>query len=277
MNTKVIGTQIVKHLPQIFSGLAMIGVGATAICSGKDTLKANQILLEKDVERINHELETLDPSTYDPDDIMKRTKLSFRETVKLTWKCYIPTAIAMISTFTFLALSDRMSAAQVASMGAACGYLIKQKTELEKKIKEEVGEEKFQEISDQVNQNIYLDKFEEDWAEPTGKGELLCYESFTGRWFYSSESEVNDGLRRFKKYYSETDYVSYNDLYSELNIAPSYLGNELGWFCDYQDGYSPSEIDFETYHTDKLVPGKDVLVIELADTIYYPYYDWMEM
>lgn len=255
MNGSVMKEELVKHLPQILSGVAAIGVGAVAYLSGRNSIKAHEILKSKGKE-----------------------KAPTKEKVKLTWKCYIPTLIALTATITCMIVSQKMSTAQVASMSAACGYFIKQKTELEKKIREEVGEEKYREIKEEVNNRAALDnKFEEEWAEPTGHGDQLCYESFTGRWFYSSEEEVRAGIEAFEKYYSEGDYISYNDLYSELHIAPSYLGNELGWFCSYEEGYSPSEIDFTIWYNDDLVPGKHVLVIGLADPIYYPYYDWMEM
>lgn len=248
--------KLLQHLPQILSGVAVIGVGATAYLSGKNSIKAHEILKEKQSQNDG---------------------LAIKEKVKLTWKCYIPTLIALTATITCMIVSQKMSAAQVASMSAACGYLINQKTELEKKIKEEVGEETFQKIKKEVDEKITRDRYEDEWVEPTGNGDLLCYESYTGRWFFSSEKNVFDGLKDFIDYYKDNDYIAYNDLYGFLNLTPSYLGSELGWCSDEENGWSPNEIEFSTYYSDKIVPGKNVLMIDLKDERYFPYLDWMEM
>ena len=80
------------------------------------------------------------------------------------------------------------------------------------------------------------------FAEPTGKGELLCVDGFFGRMFRSEEGCVRDELDEYVRSYNEMcqmlnedpahqyyEVLNYNDLYSLLGILPSVAGDQWGY------------------------------------------------
>lgn len=84
------------------------------------------------------------------------------------------------------------------------------------------------------------------YAEPTGMGDLLCYETWFGRIFRSDEDFVRDVVAEFCEEYKEMcmkmdedpahqyfEVTSYDDLFNMLHLMPGY-GPE-GW------GYSNTE------------------------------------
>lgn len=281
MNAKIVKAEVVKHLPQIFSGLAMIGLGMTAVLSGKNAIKAHYILNETRATKA----EKLDEA---------EVELTAGETVKATWKCYIPTAVAMGLTATCMILSDRMSAAQVASMTTACGYLAAKSSAFEKEAAKELGEEKVEEMKQKA---IISSAPEPFYAENYGKGDQLCYEAYSGRLFWSTVEDVDCALKDFsaywkaeveeareskgKRYGCTSAYFSMNDFYDYLGIRESYFGNEFGWCVETDENAcgpgAPEEIDFYTYHSDKFKDiNDDVYVIEFAGPSYSPYECWLE-
>ena len=69
--------------------------------------------------------------------------------------------------------------------------------------------------------------------EYTGKGNILCYDGYGGRWFRSSVEAVQEAVDHFIEEYEKGYVLSYNDLYLLLGMAESDFGEQYG--------YSPSE------------------------------------
>ena len=117
-------------------------------------------------------------------------------------------------------------------------------------------------------------------VEITGDGNLLCYEGFSGRWFRSSESQVQQAADEFSKLYAEGNYICWNDLYALLHIAVTHFGNRYGYAgnddyrncetLDFDITRIPADENFEGM-------GEEVLVIEPATEYCYPYDFYMEV
>lgn len=65
--------------------------------------------------------------------------------------------------------------------------------------------------------------------ELTGKGNLLCYEECSGRWFRSDKWEVEQGLAELQGLYENLECVNLNDLFSCLHIYDTNRGRIYGW------------------------------------------------
>lgn len=265
MNAKIVKTQIVKHLPQILSIISCVGVPAVAYFSGKNTLKAHYILEKKREEKAK----ALDECVAD---------LTFGEKVKAVWKYYIPTAAAMGLTIGSMIASQRISAAQLASMTAACSYMALSRKEALQPPEANEGKECENKVQTAAAETMY-----KNWAEPTGFGNELCLDMYSGRFFLSSKDDVMDGLRNFKEMCTEKDsngntdtYLAYNDLYGCLGLEPSYFGDEYGWHITNDDdscGTDPDAIDFFCDYNE--IKGQTVLTIGLASDAF-PYDGWLE-
>lgn len=86
-----------------------------------------------------------------------------------------------------------------------------------------------------------------DWRPPcieyTGKGNLLIYDGYGGRWFRSSQEAVEEEVAEFCKAYNEDDMqVCYCDLYSLWGIGCTDFGYQYGWSIE--EKYK-NEIEFE--------------------------------
>ena len=280
MNAKILKADIVKHLPQILSIISCAGVGAVAYFSGRNTLKAKEVLDAKKAE-------------------LGAEKLPAKETVKTVWKYYIPTGIAMGLTMGAMIASERISAGQLASMTAACGYIAAKSAAIEKKAAAELGEEKMETIRKEAIISSADDVF---YAENYGTGDQLCYDAFSGRFFYSTVEDVEAALNDFNadwvnqvedarngsshNYGCTSAYFCMNDLYDYLGLHRSYFGEEFGWCIEGDDddtcgpGGPASGIEFNTYHSSNFENRNfenlpDVYVIEM-DSCDFPYQCWME-
>lgn len=65
--------------------------------------------------------------------------------------------------------------------------------------------------------------------ELTRHGNLLCYESCSGRWFRSDRWHVEDAIAQLQGLYENCICVNLNDLYSLLNINTTNRGRIYGW------------------------------------------------
>lgn len=174
-------------------------------------------------------------------------KSTTKETKKEKAKCYIPTVISGIVTIASIWGSRTISARQLASMTAAAGYFISKK----KKVDELEEDEKTRPVS----------------VEETGFGDILCLESFSGRWFRSSVESVEQACHDldtiYKHDFEEKGYAArtLNELYSLLGIQTTYFGDKVIW-CNEQNG---EDIIFANQFVDWGGDVGEVYVIELID------------
>lgn len=129
-------------------------------------------------------------------------------------------------------------------------------------------------------------------VEETGKGDLLCYEAYGGRFFRSSEKAVRKAVDTFVKNYERAcrmqdedpahmyvEVFNFNDLYSLLGIVPSHFGEHWGYTNaeDYR-----VNLRFDITLVDQLTESyferirEPVLVIELNYDCY-PMESYMEV
>lgn len=95
-------------------------------------------------------------------------------------------------------------------------------------------------------------------VEETGRGDMLCYESFSGRWFRSSEENVKQAIEKFKKLFEDGAVPNFCDFYELLGIECTDFGYMWG-YPDNKDYYDPADgldieyIIWDQYptHTDK--------------------------
>lgn len=284
MNAKIAKTEIVKHLPQILSVISCAGVGAVAYLSGRNTLKAKQILDEKRAQLGTEIVEIEGNSVEIP------VKLGAKETLKTVWKYYIPTAVAMGLTGGAMIASRKISAAQLASMTAAAGYFAMNAAEQKK-----ILAGKFEEINAKLPEDEKISELDAEKKaaakaalktnnvpENTGDGEDLCIDAYSGRRFYSNRDAVIEGLEKFQSYCADHEWVCYNDLFGFLNLTGTYFGDQFGWHFlitpeEREDGWGtePEAIEFDYDYID--VDGVKAFVFRLNNDYGYPESNWMDM
>ena len=79
----------------------------------------------------------------------------------------------------------------------------------------------------------------------TGSGEVLCYETITGRYFNSSVETIRQAQNTLNAEMLNEMYVSLNDLFREIGLPVTGYGEEVGWTVDKQ-----LDIQFSTVLSD---------------------------
>lgn len=160
----------------------------------------------------------------------KGSPLTKKEIIKVCWKCYIKTAIGLTASTTCVLCARSVSANKNAAMAAAYKLSETAFTEYKDKVIEEIGEKKEREIVTDISK----DKVD---ANPptkqniivTGKGNYLCCEPISKRYFYSDIEEVKTAFNNLNYKMINDWSITLNDLYDELGLEHTNLGDDLGW------------------------------------------------
>ena len=185
-------------------------------------------------------------------------KLTALDTVKATWKCYIPAAVTCAASTACLIGATSINISRNTALVAAYKLSENALAEYKEQVIETVGEKKEKVIREKVNQER-LDKNPVSANEIvlTGLGSTLCYDYQSGRYFQSDihilKRAVNELNRQLVS--SPFSYVSLNEFYEEIGLEPNRLGSEMGW--NINDGTIELELDARL--TDE---GKPCLVLD---------------
>ena len=224
---------VYKHSPAILIGIAVMSGGTAIVLAVKDTPKALKRIEDKKQE-------------YQVD------KLSPWETIKVTWPCYIPTALA----FTFAAgcAIGSQSIHVKRNAALATAYKVSETALLEyrDKVIETIGEKKEQTVRDKVAQEqINKNPVKQSEVIVTGKGTSLCLEPFTHRYFECDIETIRRAENKLNKKMLQSicGSTSLNDFYVEIGLEPvdEAIGYTLGWNAenqidlDIRPGMTPDE------------------------------------
>lgn len=204
-----------KHSPEILTGLGIAGMITTTILAVKATPKALDLIEEKKEEL----------------DLHPREKLPVVETVKATWKCYIPAVITGVSSVACLIGASSVNARRNAALATAYNLSATALSEYKEKVIETVGEKKEQAIRDKVaEERIKKDPVKQSAIIISGNGTTRCFDTITKQRFTSDIETirriVNDLNQRM---INGEDYISLNEFYYELGLDAVSIGDELGW------------------------------------------------
>lgn len=225
-----------KHSPEILTGLGIAGMITTTVLAVKATPKALELIQDK-----KDELELDDEE-----------KLPIAETVKTTWKCYIPAAMMGATSVACLIGASSVNVRRNAALTAAYNLSTTALTEYKEKVIETVGEKKERAIRDKVaEEQINKNPVKQSAIVVTGNGNTRCFDMITKRRFVSDIESmrriVNELNRRML---NGDDYVSLNEFYYEIGLDSCLIGDEIGW--NVRDNLI--ELDFSAQIDDDGVP-----------------------
>lgn len=233
--TKMCAKFLRKHGGTILAVAASVGVVATAIETGKASIKAEKLLESKN-------------------DIPEYTT---KEKVKDCWKYYIPAAALGAGTIACVMCSNALNKKQIASLTA--GYMALGKTyqEYRRQVAANVGPEKEKEILKNTTADV------EDFVKMKSAVEWLCYEPISKRYFHATETDLTDAFYNANRYFALNGELSMNDFCSYLpglDFTPEL--DHLGWCADYlANEWEYYWIDFN-YYKQTTDDGLEVYYIE---------------
>ena len=212
-----------KNSPAVLSGVAMVGVVATAIAAYKAAPVAQKIVEEK-----KKELDLTKPS----DKSAKRAVV--KEAVKEIVPVMAPPVLMGTVTIGCIFGSHSVSNRRIAALSAA--YSISQNSlkDLTAKMNEMLGVKKTQSIKDAVTKDHLRSTPppKEEQIIVTGDGTCLCKDMYSGRYFYSNADRIGKAIAWASSEARSSMYVCLNDFYDQLGLQSIPLGEDLGWNVD---------------------------------------------
>lgn len=247
-----------RNASTILTCLGGVGVVATAVLAVKATPKAMKLIDEAKEE--------------------KGEDLTRLETVKATWKLYIPAVVTGVATITCIFGANTLNKRQQAAMISAYTLLDSYYKEYTQKVKDLYGEETHQKIINAIaaekaenmavqapgyvnNNRLYTD-------EKCGE-ERLFYDEYGKRFFQATLEQVISAEYHLNRNYVLRGYTVLNELYDFLGLEPTKYGSELGWAIDDDGSFW---IDFN--HREMEIEGIECIIIEMP---FGPSLEWKEL
>lgn len=229
--TRNIRTGLQKHSPEILTGIGIAGMITTTVLAVRATPKA-LILIEEEKQRLNEELQAEAENNNQEEYVVLNT-LNPVEFICTTWTCYIPAAVTGVLSVACLIGASSVNVRRNAALATAYSLSESALKEYQEKVIESIGEKKEKQIRD----SIAKDKLERDPVVNkeviiTGRGETLCYETITSRYFKCDIEKLRKVENELNKRLISEMYISLNEFYYEIGLRPTEVGNDLGWNID---------------------------------------------
>lgn len=252
-----------KNSPAILAGFAIVGVGATGFSVYKATLKAVDVIDNK-----NESIEELgNDSEYLSDDEFKAQRKQIyicfaKDMIKLYW----PSALCAVATIASIIGIRSIDKKRQAALAAALSLTESRFQDYQDKVKETLGERKEQKVRDEIAKDkVYEQPPVENQVIRTGKGDVLCLDAMSGRYFTSNADYIRGRVNVLNQRLLSEMFISLNDLYYELELPTIKIGEDIGWNVN-NDGLI--SVDFTSALTED---EKPVLVL---DYLVEPRFDY---
>lgn len=228
---KTIKKGVTKHSPEILTGIGVAGMISTVVFAVKATPKAMD-LIEEERKRKLHEATVDEAREWSENGGIPLKPL---EVVKVAWKPYIPAAITGITSIACVIGANSVHARRNAALATAYQLSAKALTDYREKVVETIGEKKEISVRDKVAKKQVEEKPKNDsQIIMTGKGNTLCYDSHSDRYFRSDIDKIRNAVLSLNERMINGNemYISLNDFYDEIGLKHVDVGDRIGWRID---------------------------------------------
>ena len=221
---------VVKHSPEILTGIGIAGMIGTTILAVKATPKALECI-EAEKRRQNRKLldEAIDKGL---DDCEQIDHLKPVEVIKACWKCYIPAAVTCVTSATCLIGASSVHLRRNAALATAYKLSETAIAEYRDKVVETIGDKKEQHIREKVaEEQVKKSPVVENDVIVTGKGDTRFLDTMSGRRFWSTVETIKkaENVLNKRMIHEITGYASLNEFYDEIGLPRTDVGDILGW------------------------------------------------
>ena len=205
---------VTKHSPEILMGMGIAGMVTTTVLAVKATPKALMLMEDKKQEL---DVEALTPA----------------ETVKATWKCYIPAAVSGAVSIACFVGSHSVNVRRNAALATAYKLSETAFSEYRDSVIETIGEKKERSVKDKMSEKQIKDNpVNKTEVIVTGKGQTLFFDPLSHRYFYSDMNKISKAENKLNKWINCDPFnagVTLNDFYEEVGLPSTAIGDNLGW------------------------------------------------
>jgi len=230
-----------QFVTQNASGLltagGVIGVVATAVLTARASFKAAAIIREKVAIR---EVVAREQDMDNAEDMTKT------EMMLAVWPQYIPPAVMGVGTVASIVLANRASAKRVAALAAAYSISESRLQEYKDKVTQKLGLNKERAVRDEIAQDRVNKNPPSREVIILGSGDVLCFESLTGRYFHSSVEAIKRAENKIHTELFQTQFASLSEFFDEIGLERTTFSDYMGWNTVTMD---PFEVRFSTTMT----------------------------
>lgn len=207
---------VVKHTPEILTGVGITGMLYTTYLAVKATPRALELIKEAEKR------EGVD-------------KLTPMQTVKAAWRPYIPAAVTCVTSAACLIGANSVHLRRNAALATAYKLSETAFAEYKAKAVEVVGEKKEQAIREKVaEERVKTNPVGKNEVVVTGKGKTKFLEPTSKRYFESDIDVVRRAENTLNKrmLHDITGFVSLSEFYDEIGLSHTSTSDDLGWNVD---------------------------------------------
>jgi len=196
---------VVREAPTILTVFGVTGLVTTTIFAIRGTVEAVTIL---------------DPEKDAPE---------FKEQVRLTWRCYIPTAICGTLTAACIFGANSINLKRNAALAGVYAVAVEGLREYQGKVIESIGRKKHDKIMEAISEDRIRENPPEDQLIIVGGGDVLFYDSFSGRYFESTMEKVKRAINDFNYELLDEMWKEVNEFYDFIGLDHIEAGRQVGW------------------------------------------------
>ena len=209
-------TMVSKRSPEILTGIGIAGMITTTVLAVKATPKALRLIDEEK-------------------DALGEEKLAPMDMIRVAWKPYIPAVVSGTVSVACLIGANSVNARRNAALATAYKLSETAFSEYREKVIETIGEKKEKTVKDKVaKERIEKNPVSKNEVIVTNKGNTLCFDPISGRYFKSDIDRIKRVENELNKrmLHDITGYVSLNEFYGELGLDYTSVGDDMGWNVD---------------------------------------------
>ena len=216
-----------RNLPSILSGAAIAGLVATIWTTYKAAPEIESAMESAKWDKVTDaEEKAEDGESVDVDNVTLNAWETFKAVAPYVWKpvacgvftagCIVGAQVLNVQRLTMLAGAYKLSEEKLKTY--------------EEKAKEILGDKKAEEVHDAMAKELTPDVPDDpNNIISTKKGDMLCYDIFSGRYFRSSVEAIRTAESKMNKRLANGDYATVNELYIWLDLPCIKLGDHFGW------------------------------------------------
>lgn len=155
---------------------------------------------------------------------------TLEKTIKVA-PLFAPPGVICAATVTSIIMAHRMSSAKVAAIAAAYGLLDNQFGEYKDKVTEKLTGPKATAIDDELAQDR-VNKTDGHQNVIIIEGEVLCFESYTGRYFNSTMEKIRRAANSTLQEIHNHGFATASYFYEEIDLPDTSWSEHLGWNLD---------------------------------------------
>lgn len=204
---------VTRNSTTILTAFGVAGVLSTAVLAVRATPSA---LRELEIAEVQH-----------PDN-----KLTPLEIIKAGYKPYIPAVVVGGVTIACIIGAHSIGTRKNAALASAYTLVNRAFSDYKGQVFEQFGERKAQAVQDAVSDQQI--KEGPNSLVILGDGNVLCWESLTGRYFESTPEKLRRAENTLNARMNHgADYgVQLNEFYSLVGLEQTKMGDDLGWNID---------------------------------------------